>query len=113
MKYRHYAPKADVHVWWGDDGETVAAMARFLALHPDEKVAVVSRRPLAGAANAWTPSPGESYVVALSRHLYGLLREFDHAHCPLILIQGVPPVDEGAALMNRLEKASGGRVTRV
>ncbi|MCL6632987.1 MAG: threonylcarbamoyl-AMP synthase [Alicyclobacillus herbarius] len=113
MKYRHYAPDAEVHVWWGDGARVLVAMMEFIDAHPGKSLAVISERPFAGRCKSWAPAPGEPYDAALAQHLYRLLREFDRSHVDYILVQGVAPDGVGAAVMNRLQKASAGRVYSV
>ncbi|WP_083520707.1 L-threonylcarbamoyladenylate synthase [Alicyclobacillus kakegawensis] len=113
MKYRHYAPDAQVHVWWGDGAKVLVAMMEFIDAHPGKRLAVISERPFAGRCKAWSPAPGERYETALAHHLYRLLREFDRHQVDYILVQGVAPEGVGAAVMNRLQKAAEGRLHKV
>lgn len=112
MKYRHYAPDASVHVWWGDELEVTQAIEQFVRHHADESVAVISPTAF-DVPITWHPHTEEDYTIALSRELYGLLREFDRRHASHILVHGVPPQGPGLALMNRLQKAAEGRVYQV
>ncbi|GGJ02416.1 threonylcarbamoyl-AMP synthase [Alicyclobacillus cellulosilyticus] len=117
MKYRHYAPDADVHVFVGPNGRVLAAMRAWLATlrarHPEDTVAVIAERTegLAQAGVlAWSPPPGTPYTEALAREIYRLLRAFEAQGARHILVQGVAPDGLGAAVMNRLAKAASGRV---
>lgn len=123
MKYRHYAPNAQVRVWWGDARRVKERMQDFAAKHADEQLAVITRHPWLDCPEnvlCWAalgPSASEptasAYERILSRELYRLLREFDRHHAAHILIEGVPPTGLGLAVMNRLTKASEGRVQQV
>jgi L-threonylcarbamoyladenylate synthase len=117
MKYRHYAPNASVHVWWGEDGAVRRALATFCDAHNGESLAAIVPSGWAdfvpGADPAWSAPPEIPYAVALSRELYRLLRHFDRAGARHVLIVGVPPHGMGAAVMNRLQKASEGRLYHV
>ncbi|WP_436663967.1 L-threonylcarbamoyladenylate synthase [Alicyclobacillus acidoterrestris] len=123
MKYRHYAPDARVHVWWGQPEEIYRAMLELLLddeVDHELRAAIVapddflSRYELPVARDLARPLCHEAYDEALAKHLYRLLREFDHAGATDILIYGVNPARGlGTAVMNRLQKASGGRVLRV
>jgi L-threonylcarbamoyladenylate synthase len=119
QKYRHYAPAANVHVWWGDDAAVAVAIDAFIARHEGESVAVIAphctdivKRQTKAAANlhCWSPDAVTPYAGALGQALYGLLRHFDRKRVAHILVVGVPPVGLGAAIMNRLQKAAEGRV---
>jgi len=112
-KYRHYAPNAKVHVWWGDPGRVLVSMMQFMDHHEDCSIGVISTRNFSGRVKSWTPSPGDVYVEAVSRELYRLMRDFDRQGVKYILVEGVRPTGIGAALMNRLNKASEGRVEEV
>lgn len=117
MKYRHYAPEASVHVWWGEEQRVAEEMRRFLQAHNPQRVACIVparlERWFAAVPNTWSPSTDEPYEVSLSRALYGLLRRFDRAGVQHILVAGVDPQGYGAAVMNRLQKAAEGRLQRV
>jgi L-threonylcarbamoyladenylate synthase len=117
MKYRHYAPDASVHVWWGDQRAVEGALRQFCECHAGERIAMILpsgwQVPATDGGLIWTAPSSEPYAEALSRELYRLLREFDRAGAAHILVVGVPPQGLGAAVMNRLQKASEGRVHRV
>ncbi|GMA50902.1 threonylcarbamoyl-AMP synthase [Alicyclobacillus contaminans] len=118
MKYRHYAPAAQVHVWWGDVEAIRSAVSAFIRQHAGQRLAalvphgwrevVEPLHPL-----VWEAPATEPYAAALSRRLYHQLRAFDHEGVHHILVVGVPPEGLGAAVMNRLQKASEGRLYRV
>ncbi|MBX5436138.1 MAG: threonylcarbamoyl-AMP synthase [Alicyclobacillaceae bacterium] len=118
MKYRHYAPDAQVCVWVGD----APAVRRAVEAFWDERasgrrVALITpgwrpasgRKPLA----VWSPPTGEPYAAALARELYRLLRRFDELGAEFIFVHGVPASGIGAAVMNRLAKAAEGRVVQL
>lgn len=144
MKYRHYAPKAQVWVWWGKPAQMKQRMMEFAANHADQELGLITQHPwgdcpgnvhcwaaLGLAAGAGTGGAMDSDMVAgrggvpgsesslaaytriLSRELYRLLREFDRHQVAHILIEGVPPTGLGLAVMNRLMKASEGRIERL
>ncbi|GMA63563.1 L-threonylcarbamoyladenylate synthase [Alicyclobacillus fastidiosus] len=126
MKYRHYAPNASVHVWWGDPEDVHRAMLELLiddevpSARPLPKASIIapddflSRYEFPIARELQRPLPHETYEDALAKNLYQLLREFDHEGATDILIHGVNPGRGlGTAVMNRLQKAAEGRVFRV
>ena len=55
----------------------------------------------------------EPYAATLSRELYRLLRDFDRQGVTHILVEGVELEGLGLAVMNRLSKASEGRIFHV
>ncbi|SIS72812.1 L-threonylcarbamoyladenylate synthase [Alicyclobacillus vulcanalis] len=121
MKYRHYAPNARVHVWWGDPAAIDEAMRAFLLeevqdgepmvpalIAPDD---FVRRFGWALSEHRQAALPASAYAEELARHLYRLLRAFDRAGATDVLVHGVDPAHGlGAAVMNRLHKAASGRV---
>jgi L-threonylcarbamoyladenylate synthase len=120
MKYRHYAPRAPVYVWWGDMRRAAEAVAAFVAAQPDVPTGVMAPaewvtfiHAAAPVAKIWSPAAGEPYEAALARELYHRLRAFDHEGVARIAVIGTEPVGTGLAVMNRLEKAAEGRVQRV
>ncbi|MBX6352092.1 MAG: threonylcarbamoyl-AMP synthase [Thermoflavifilum sp.] len=120
MKYRHYAPRAQVRVWWGDETAAVMAIAAWTKAQPDAPCGVICPASAATAiarhaspARIWSPPPAEPYAQALARELYHLLREMDRAGMARIAVIGPEPDGAGLAVMNRLEKAAEGRVLRV
>lgn len=117
MKYRHYAPKATVIVWWGDPARVRKAMREFALANATSPIAIIGRTPWPSCpANAvcWTAAEAhEPYAATLSRELYRLLRDFDRQGVAHILVEGVELEGLGLAVMNRLSKASEGRIFHV
>jgi L-threonylcarbamoyladenylate synthase len=113
MKYRHYAPDALVRGWWGDFDHVAQQMRQFVETHPGEKIAIISPEPLGLTDLEWVPQNPDAYAVELSRELYRLLRAFDRQGAAHVLVCGVEPEGVGSALMNRLGKATEGRLEKV
>lgn len=118
MKYTHYAPRGILTLVSGASPERTAKAAaerlraaekngeitgllvfdEHVPLYPASPAAcVVTLGPLA--------EPGEA-----ARSLYAALRRFDDAGVTYILSETCPETGLGAALMNRLAKAAGGRI---
>ncbi len=107
MKYRHYAPEAELIVLVGDN---FAEKARGLA----ERLAEKGRR-VGIAGMKFRDCKFESYDLGdtledFARNLFKALRELDKT-CDVIIVQGVEERGIGKAIMNRLSKA--GRIYRV
>ncbi|WAH39320.1 L-threonylcarbamoyladenylate synthase [Alicyclobacillus dauci] len=127
MKYRHYAPEARVHVWWGDEEEIYAAMRTLLSTdddalddEPSMTVGIIAPADFLNRYEFPIPKSSqvgldtEAYPEELAHDLYRLLRDFDHAGMTDILIYGLNPTRGiGTAVMNRLQKASEGRIFHV
>lgn len=117
MKYKHYAPKADLVLV---EGEPKAVTDKINALVREkqergQKVGVIATDETRGAYQA-------DYVVsigartdedAIARHLYKLLREFDDWNVDAIYSESFQTPRIGQAIMNRLMKAAGHQVLQV
>lgn len=126
MKYRHYAPNARVHVWWGDAEEIYTAMLELLAGDEEDQVNepirpaiiapadFVSRFEFPVHKDVIASLDAPDYEVQLAHQLYKLLRHFDAHGVSDILVHGVNPAHGmGTAVMNRLQRAAEGRIFRV
>jgi len=116
MKYRHYAPKADVLVVCGSPEN---AAKKINSLYDD---LVLQGKFCEIAATAQTKDfyLGKGYVILGDRkrpetmcsNLFSVLRELDsRANC--ILAEGIEPEEMGLAYMNRLLRAAGFKVIHV
>ena len=111
MKYKHYAPKADMVIV---DGPSDAVVSKINALvhqkqENGQKVAVIA-----------TEESGPSYHAdvilsmgsrldedAIAQHPYRILRECDELHVDAIYSESFQTPRIGQAIMNRLLKAAG------
>lgn len=114
MKYKHYAPKADLVLV---EGEEAAVIQKINALvlekqKKGEKVGVIATDETKNRYHA-------DYVVsigartdedAIARHLYKILREFDAWEVDAIYSESFATPRIGQAIMNRLMKAAGHQV---
>lgn len=121
MKYRHYAPRAQVEVWWGAETAVAERMnrrakelqqkengQRLIAVMGTEEI--VKQLDFSNHAQ-WMPNASTHYAEELAKALYHQLRHFDHLGIQHIFIMGVDPqIGIGLAVMNRLQKASSGNV---
>ncbi|MGL5206128.1 MAG: L-threonylcarbamoyladenylate synthase [Acidaminococcaceae bacterium] len=113
MKYRHYAPKAPMYLFAGEEiaPQMQAVTAKCLA--GGKKIGVI-----ADAAVSWGLPKDDRLVVRnwqddpamLAENLFTWLRDFDHEKVDVILAQGVAEKGLGLALMNRLRKAAGNNI---
>ncbi len=117
MKYKHYAPKAEVLVV---TGEPRAAAKRILFLYREAEDA--GRTPAIAATKQTQGFYRGRHVIVLGDRnqpvtlcagLFSALRELDDEGVDLIFAEGVEPDDEGLAFMNRLLRAAGFRAERV
>ncbi|MCL2563499.1 MAG: L-threonylcarbamoyladenylate synthase [Oscillospiraceae bacterium] len=108
MKYRHYAPKAPMTIVQGSEAffRQVVAEARCAG----KRVGVLVAEEHAHCCDADVVLTCGSGQAAVARRLYDVLREFDSADVDVIYSESFSEVGIGEAIMNRLRKASGGRV---
>lgn len=117
MKYRHYAPKAELTIISGES-EKVIKQINLLASEQTrcgKKVGVIATDETADAySNACVKSIGSRMDEdAIGRHLYGILREFDALGTDCIYSESFQTPRMGQAIMNRLLKAAGHHVIEV
>lgn len=110
MKYRHYAPRAEVVLCRTEDMyDTYCAALRqlYAAGNTQPKIAVLSTmnglRGLAQAENCFLL--GENAEEA-AQNLFAALRWTDEIQADLVLAETFPEKGVGIALMNRLKKAA-------
>lgn len=102
MKYRHYAPKAKVHL---APARLLASVAAGLR-RGGERVAVVAAAET-GLAGADVVIPGSREDgAAWARVLFALLRDLDADGYQHVVVEEIPEKGLGAAVMERLRKAA-------
>lgn len=115
MKYRHYAPKANVYLVLHryaveqrvsslanrlvEEGKRVAIMA------PAESIAAYTNGRIHLEVMGQAEKP-----ATVAANLYSLLRKMDSCGIDDIVVQGIEEKGLGFAVMNRLRKAAGGKV---
>lgn len=111
MKYRHYAPKAELLVVEGSPEkvrEKIRALTR-LRLEEGFQVGII-------ASDESVPEYPEGIVKSIgtrkneesiAQHLFGVLREFDASGVSYIFSEAFDTPRMGQAIMNRLLKAAG------
>lgn len=117
MKYKHYAPKADMILVDGEEEKvvkTINALAKD-AEDSGKKVGII-------ATDETRERYGRGEVVsigarqdedAIARHLYRILREFDERNVDVIYSESFATPRIGQAIMNRLLKAAGHQIITV
>lgn len=99
----HYAPSTPLEIVPSDDLEARAGemVAR------QEKVAVLAMRPPLETKRYMTWINAGKKPDAYAHHLYNHLRTLDRAGCVRILVQELPQDERWAAILDRLQRASG------
>lgn len=117
MKYRHYAPRAELLIVEGAC-EAVIRKINALVKENEEKGIVtgiigteesVFRYP-AGIVKSIGTRNDE---LSISSHLYRILREFDESDAQIIYSESFEKGAMGSAIMNRLLKAAGHKIIDV
>lgn len=117
MKYRHYAPKAELIIV---EGASEAVVSKINALTKENTAKgictgiigteeTISRYPSGIVKSMGTRSD----ELSISSHLYGILREFDESDAKIIYSESFAEGAMGSAIMNRLLKAAGHKVIHV
>lgn len=117
MKYKHYAPSADLTLVEGEADAVVAEINR--------KILMAQQKGLRAGVIATEETKEKyraDYVVsvgarrdedAIARRLYKILREFDDVDVDVIYSESFAASGVGQAIMNRLLKAAGYQVLTV
>lgn len=117
MKYRHYAPKAELCIVEGEIDQVVSAINR-MAKEQMEKgctVGIIGTRETVsryecGDVKSIGTRKDEATIAA---RLYGILREFDKDKVDYIYSESFSGDGIGSAIMNRLLKAAGHHIINV
>ena len=111
MRYRHYAPKADLTLV---EGHMDQVIAKINALTGEAQVKGQSVGVLATAENQDAYIADHVIVIGqredeaeIARHLFDVLRQFDTLGVDVIYSESFAAAGVGQAIMNRLLKAAG------
>lgn len=117
MKYKHYAPKAELTIVAGEPAKVHERINQFIAdnLENGLKTGVITttedQNIYAGGVVRCIGSREEEGTIA--RGLYKVLREFDHLQVDRIYAESFGDDSMGGAIMNRLQKAAGYAILQV
>ena len=117
MKYRHYAPKAELTIVEGEIKEVIAKINSLAAEKLEEglKVGIIGTEETvecypAGDVKSIGTREDEATIAG---SLYGILREFDNDGVDYIYSEAFATGGIGSAIMNRLLKAAGHHVIHI
>ena len=118
MKYKHYAPKAEMVLVLGDDQEKVVDHINQLAKEQKEqgkKIGIIASDETKDLYQAdEVISVGQrAHLETVTAHLYDVLREFDHKDVDMIYSEGFEGEPLSEAIMNRMVKAAGHEILRI
>ncbi|WP_175059685.1 L-threonylcarbamoyladenylate synthase [Thermococcus sp. 2319x1] len=112
MKYKHYAPEAQVIVIEGERKKVKEKIKELVKEYKAQGMKV-------GVMATWDFYEADAYFnigeseEEIARNLFKALRELDKSGVDIILAEGIEERGLGLAVMNRLKKAAGYRVIRV
>lgn len=117
MKYRHYAPKADLIIVEGDAEkvrEKINELVRVNLAEGKKTGVIGTDESLLYYKNGDVRSIGSrKEEITIARHLYSILREFDESDISVIYSESFETPKIGQAIMNRLIKAAGHQIIKV
>lgn len=117
MKYRHYAPKAELIIVEGKDEEVINTINSFAetAEKNGKEVGIIAADETAGRyLHGIVKCIGKrEEEETIARHLYEVLREFDKCQVSTIYSEAFYTPRMGQAIMNRLLKAAGHKIIKV
>jgi len=116
MKYRHYAPKAEVILVEGkpdaitrkvrEVADDYAKMGKSVGILTFDESKITYDHVIVKSLGS------RRDLKMAAKKVFGLLREFDNDRVDMIVAEGTPEKGLGLAIMNRLRKASGYRIVR-
>lgn len=117
MKYRHYAPKAELIIV---EGDRKAVVHRINGLAKENeakgiKTGVIGTEETVSKYHAdLVKSMGSrNDELSISSHLYRILREFDESSVDVIYSESFEEGALGSAIMNRMLKAAGHKIIQL
>ncbi len=117
MKYKHYAPKADLVLVDGEASQVVRTINELVREKQQQglKVGVIATDETKEQyqADVVVSIGARADEDAIAQHLYKILREFDDWQVDAIYSESFATPRIGQAIMNRLLKAAGHQVLQV
>ncbi len=114
MKYRHYAPKAELRIVEGPMELVISTINNLTArdMAQGKKVGIIATKETFGRyPQGDVKSIGtREDETTIAQNLYGILREFDQDGVDCIYSESFASGGIGSAIMNRLLKAAGHQV---
>lgn len=117
MKYRHYAPKAELTIIEGESQRVIDKINELLAQDMTKglKVGIMTSDEKMAKINGGEKISLGSFEKEedIARNLFAALRDFDEKQVDVIYSEGFSEDGIGQAIMNRLVKAAGHRIINV
>ncbi len=115
MKYKHYAPQAEVLLLEGDSSKIKRKIKEIINKNSNKKIGVmITIESIDDYEQAIVKIMGSRDDLSkVSQNIFKLLREFDADGVDQILIEGLVTEGLGLAIMNRLRKSAGYQILEV
>ncbi|MEA1993367.1 MAG: L-threonylcarbamoyladenylate synthase [Euryarchaeota archaeon] len=112
MKYRHYAPTADLILVEGDIKKVVKKIRGLCEENSEKKIGIIVTEETKNLYDADVKIIGRRKKMdEVAENLFRILREFDNEGVDIILSEGFSTEGLGLAVMNRLRKAAKAVIT--
>ncbi len=117
MKYRHYAPKAELIIIEGAENAVIRKINELTRENQQKGIVtgvIGTEETVSSYAAKIVKSMGtRNDELSISSHLYSILREFDESDARVIYSESFEKGALGSAIMNRLLKAAGHKIIHV
>ena len=115
MKYRHYAPKAELSIVEGEISQVVKAINDFAkeAEKQGKKAGIIATEETKEQYTCGIVKCIGSREETIAHNLYEVLREFDQCEADVIYSEAFYTPRMGQAIMNRLLKAAGHKIINI
>ncbi|QUH29507.1 L-threonylcarbamoyladenylate synthase [Vallitalea guaymasensis] len=117
MKYRHYAPNAELIVFKGKSDKVVSHINELVNIEQqkDKKIGVIATKQTEDYYDCKNIiSIGDkNNPEEIASNLFRVLREFDEMNVEIIYCEAFSKKDIGTATMNRLLKAAGNKIINI
>lgn len=117
IKYKHYAPNAEMILIEGNISAVIQEMHDLIQFYTKKgrTVGVLATDETAPHYQHLNVKSlgSRSNLEVIAKNLFRSLREFDFEDVDIILAEGIPTDGLGLAVMNRLRKASGYQIVKV
>ena len=114
MRYKHYAPKADMVIVEGEEEKVISYINDEELKKGNCPGVIASDETVHRYCGGTVKSMGSRQdELSISRHLYAVLREFDEQQVSCIFSEAFETPNLGQAIMNRMVKAAGHQIIQV
>ncbi len=113
QKYKHYAPKAECILFGGNLNNVIKEISRRIAEDPSKKSAVLATAETIDdyrGVDILINLGSRENLSEIASNVFDALRRCDEEGADIIYVEGFEFRGLGAGIMNRLLKASGGKV---